>query len=267
MKRIDICQYSPRLFDDVDIRPSLYRKIYDQLFNCDIEQIYMLCQKTEKDLLAIEGYDETIVDTIKNTLKEYGLSLGMTDEELAKYEDAEYDKRHTGDNESESHVVQPNSLVDCSKPFDVMAFRDIMANPLKMGFSIGNTPEQKEKKFVPLTDILRRKLLYKHERDVRDSFTAQLTERGLMRVCADDLEFMRIHIFRTFFADQPWYVRLFKNRKERMSLASHEADVMLNNYRKGLIEDMVKVSQQQFSKELDECWDKQWYIFLEMLEK
>ena len=267
MKRVDISNFSTQLFDGADIRPSQYRKIYHQLFRNNIAYINLLCQKTELDLLAIEYFDEKVVDIIKNALKEYGLSLGMTEEELAKYDDAEYDERHAKDDESESHVDLPNSLGDIKEKIDVETYRDIIANQLKQKYSIGDIPGQEEKKFVPLTDVLRRKLMYLHERKVRDSLIENLTKRGNAIVSSEDIEFIRIHLFRTFYSDQPWYIRLFKNQDERISIARKDAENLLRAYLKDLIDDIVIVRQKLFSKELDECWEKNWYNILETLEK
>jgi len=45
-------------------------------------------------LLKLDGFDEDIVDLIKYILDEHGLSLGMTEEGLIAYDDAEYYARH-----------------------------------------------------------------------------------------------------------------------------------------------------------------------------
>ena len=95
----------------------------------------------------------------------------------------------------------------------------------------------------------------------------KLGERANVRMIADDIEFMKMHLFRTFFAEQPWYIRLFKTREERFALAKDEAENMTMGYVRNLIEEIVRVRQQSFSKELDECWDKNWFNYLEDLKR
>lgn len=265
MKRISIDNRSLGLIEDEDIRPSLLRKLKESVISNSIYRIEDLCEKTEDELLSIDGFDAQILCIIKTKLQDSGLSLGMTPEELLQYEDAEYDRLHP-----EENVPQNSDSFDDGIPIvgSKEWLADVIKNPDKYihGFHLDQDQREDSKK-VPLTIELKRRLMYQHENKVRRDLNEKLGVRANVRMIADDIEFMKMHLFRTFFAEQPWYIRLFKTREERFALAKDEAENMTMGYVRNLIEEIVKVRQQSFSKELDECWDKNWFNYLEDLKR
>lgn len=91
MKRIDLtASVYYGVIDKLGIRPSLKMKINYYLSENDIKCVCALCDKTEDELLKIEGIDEEIITGIKDYLDTVGLHLGMTDEEIVDYVDADF---------------------------------------------------------------------------------------------------------------------------------------------------------------------------------
>ena len=92
MKRADldfpIVYYD--LLDDFDLRPSLKKRILDNLSREGMNYLHDLCKRSKDELLAVPEVTEHIADHIERKLWQYDLRLSMTDEQLDSYYDAEY---------------------------------------------------------------------------------------------------------------------------------------------------------------------------------
>lgn len=92
MKRADldfpIVYYG--LLDDFDLRPSLKKRILDNLSREGMNYLHDLCKRSKDELLAVPEVTEHIADHIERKLWQYDLRLSMTDEQLDSYYDAEY---------------------------------------------------------------------------------------------------------------------------------------------------------------------------------
>ena len=126
---------------------------------------------------------------------------------------------------------------------------------------------QHERAFTPLTDDIKKKLMGLYEKDIRDDMECQLLDRGDMKVSTLDFERLRFRLFCTFYGNQSWYIRLFKNQKTRISIAWDAANSMVNDYINGLVEEMLKFHLDLFCLELENSWDKHWLEYINILEK
>ena len=92
MKRADldfpIVYYD--LLDDLDLRPSLKKRILDNLSSEGMHYLHDLCKRSKDELLAVPEVTEHVADYIERKLWQYDLRLSMTDEQLDSYYDAEY---------------------------------------------------------------------------------------------------------------------------------------------------------------------------------
>lgn len=96
MKRLDLTStVYYEVIDKLDIRPSLKLKINYYLSQNGIKTVCALCGKSEDELLAVPCMSEETVVDIKDYLETAGLRLGMTDDELFDYFDADYLKGMT----------------------------------------------------------------------------------------------------------------------------------------------------------------------------
>ena len=92
MKRADL-DYSINYYDfldDLDLRPSLKKRILDNLRREDMYYLHDLCKSSKDELLAVPDVTAKVADHIEKKLWQYDLRLGMTDEQLDSYYDAEY---------------------------------------------------------------------------------------------------------------------------------------------------------------------------------
>lgn len=92
MKRADLdCSINYYDFlDDIDLRPSLKKRILDNLSREGMQYLHDLCKRSKDELLAVPEVTEHIADHIERKLWQYDLRLSMTDEQLDSYYDAEY---------------------------------------------------------------------------------------------------------------------------------------------------------------------------------
>lgn len=91
MKRINI-EYSTyyNFISELDIRPSVKKRIEHALHYNHFYDTRDLCKKKEEELYEIPDIDEKIVKEIKGKLLDAGLHFDMTDEQLDDYMDAEF---------------------------------------------------------------------------------------------------------------------------------------------------------------------------------
>jgi hypothetical protein len=272
MKQIKISSSLRNFLRDHDVLPSTIRKTEDLLFH-GVYDIADLCKKSEQELRSYKTIDDAVINTLKNILSEYGLKLGMTDEEIYNYEDAEY-YTHYPDKRPEGLVLTFEvSLDECDKPV-----QDDVNKGVKDEFkehkefipehlSEQEVDPQLDNQKVVLTDSLKQRLLYIKEKKYTQKYTEYINNRGNIKFCPEDIEFMFIHIFRTFLMDQPWYVRLFKKMNERIEMAKEATEIWLDSYKAEIVKAQVKGSLEQFSQELDNCWDKNWQNYIKDLKR
>ena len=92
MKRADLdCSINYYDFlDDIDLRPSLKKRILDNLRREDMYYLHDLCKSSKDELLAVPDVTAKVADHIEKKLWQYDLRLSMTDEQLDSYYDVEY---------------------------------------------------------------------------------------------------------------------------------------------------------------------------------
>lgn len=92
MKRADLdCSINYYDFlDDLDLRPSLKKRILDNLRREDMYYLHDLCKRSKDELLAVPDVTAKAADHIEKKLWQYDLRLSMTDEQLDSYYDVEY---------------------------------------------------------------------------------------------------------------------------------------------------------------------------------
>jgi len=92
MKRADLdCSINYYDFlDDIDLRPSLKKRILDNLRREDMYYLHDFCKRSKEELLAVPDVTAIVADHIEKKLWQYDLRLSMTDEQLDSYYDAEY---------------------------------------------------------------------------------------------------------------------------------------------------------------------------------
>lgn len=272
MKRTNITSSLGVLLYGEDIKPSLQHSISLKCYHNSIFNVKDLCKKTEQEFSSLFDNDEQIISIINKFLKTNGLSFGMTEEELTAYQDAEYYERHPEemdepvlDVESDSPSQQDDSEIPEIKVkhpsgFSVEEFAMMMQNSSK-------SPEEKKEEPVQLTYSLGQRIVSLYEEKWRKEMKKRLTDISMHRVCVDDIEFFKIHMFRVFYTDQPWYVKLFKNKKERINMAKEDAERMSKEYVEKLIDVSVNKRTEDLQNSLSSSWEKDWKLYMEELEK
>ena len=271
MRKLKRDDSTKSLLRDEDIRPSLLRELDAAIWQNDIYSIDKFCLKQEAELLEIKPFNENILNIIKNKLSSSGLSLGMTEEELSAYEDAEYYERHP-EEEKDYHL---NIVSDRPSPHTDSILPEIKVKQ-PSGFSFeelaimmqGSPISTKEKtdKPVQLTYSLGQRVVRHYDKKWRKEMRKQLTELSLHRIDVNDIEFFKLHIFRTFYSEQPWYVKMLKSKEERITMAKNDTERMCNDYIEMLIDKSVNKRTEDFENNLSSLWLENWKKYMKELD-
>ena len=212
---------------------------------------------TEEEFLSVKGIDKDIAKVVKDTLQKHGLSFGMTDDELIAYEDAEYNLTHP-DLDDGMAMEEMEEVFPDPDPEEIPVHKIIPE--LKLDYTPRHIQQREEqKKEKPVLDYsLRMTVCNSFEAKTRKEVKDRLTNRSLMRIDADDIEWMKFHLFHTFFQSQPWYVRILIPKKTRIQMAKDETDEMLKEYIDSLVLSISKGLTEKFSSYLDKDWDEHW---------
>lgn len=226
MKRLDL--YDLILFwGGIDIRPSLLVKVEKDIEALRAWNYKGLCSLTEKDLLLKKNITPAVLEKIKSFLGRYGLRLGMTEDELDAYMDAEYLEAHpeeagTCHKESKTSNATISFIEDKD---DAMVLKDN-----------GNEDFHKEKQTVIDETV--------SSTNPHDSISQPFDEnkeavKAVRQTYQEPLEWVRhddwewyIHQARLFLLiSQPWYVKCFVPFKKRVKKAFRQADELIAKYR------------------------------------
>lgn len=96
MKRIELDRICSTwgLIRELGLRPSVERKVINDVIHYDINTVRELCMKNEDELLRIPSFNDVMISSLGDALAEYGLHFGMSEAELDDYIDREYFKTH-----------------------------------------------------------------------------------------------------------------------------------------------------------------------------
>lgn len=272
MKQLDIELTAFWVVEEMDIKPSIKSAIRKSLRSHDIWYVKNLCSKSEEELLHILDSDVKLLEIIKDYLRSYGLSLGMSEAELLEYQDAEYYEKHPEEKSSDTNatdednpldateeeilVVQEEDALDGSEEEELSAMMRRMReehNPFVKPL------DKNQKKTVPLLDSsLKQKIRTVFERKTRSDVKKRLTDFAYTRLDVDDMEWAWVNYFRIFYLSQPWYIRLLKSKAVRIELAKKDADKMRDAYVKSLITNISNGLTSKFCNSLDKDWNEHW---------
>ena len=96
MKRIELDRICSTwgVIRELGLRPSVERKVINDVIHYDINTVRELCMKNEDELLRIPSFNDVMISSLGEALAEYGLHFGMSEAELDDYIDREYVKTH-----------------------------------------------------------------------------------------------------------------------------------------------------------------------------
>ena len=278
MKRLGLDSFITSEIERYDIKPSQLRRIETTLFRHNLSRVERICCTTEQKLLKLDGFDKDIVDVVKEILGEHGLSLGMTEEELTAYEDAEYYTRHPeekgSDKSHQENDVMSDELLDIEPIVDPAANhlkpdeleKMLNRSPLKQHIS-DETEENQKPPVPPLTDILRRRIIRHYDQNVRKDLRNKLTDRAFIKMSIEDIEFIRLHLFRAFLMCQPWYASLIWSKEKRIAIAKEDAKKACEEYVNNLIDAFAERDITDLSENIDSQWENNWERYMKDLQK
>lgn len=96
MKRIELDRICSTwgVIRELGLRPSVERKVINDVIHYDINTVRELCMKNEDELLRIPSFNDVMISSLGEALAEYGLHFGMSEADLDDYIDREYVKTH-----------------------------------------------------------------------------------------------------------------------------------------------------------------------------
>ena len=87
MKRIELDRICSTwgVIRELGLRPSVERKVINDVIHYDINTVRELCMKNEDELLRIPSFNDVMISSLGEALAEYGLHFGMSEAELDDY--------------------------------------------------------------------------------------------------------------------------------------------------------------------------------------
>lgn len=106
------------------MRPSVERRVINDVIHYDINTVRELCMKNEDELLRIPSFNDVMISSLGDALAKYGLHFGMSEAELDDYMDREYFKTHgmpksfSGTNSKEKVILENVASSETAKLAD-----------------------------------------------------------------------------------------------------------------------------------------------------
>lgn len=208
------------------MRPSLKERIRRDFSDSLMFNYESLCLTTEKKLLSLPNITPDAVEKIKDFLSQYGLRLGMAEEDIEAYKDADYLKAHPELSVSAgSMTTHPEQTGDEHEESE-----NIVSNAMNAGLG----DERSETSPLCGTgDTATGEQPYDERKEAIKAMCETIQD-PLKWFRPDDLEWSR-HQTRLFLlTSQPFFVRWFVPFKYRMKMAFKQSDDMINEYRKDM---------------------------------
>ena len=255
MKRLkDLNKWLFSELKSYDIKPSQLRRI-DESFDWRSPHyftptIHRICCSSEDQLRTKVGLVEEDIEVIKCFLKQHGLSLGMTEEEVVAYEDAEYNERHQNEFVFQSESQQSQESLHRDLPIEEEI---VSIKPLSEA-----DKEDQEPKIPLLTVELKQRILDHYDEVTRKNIENVIYTYGYF----EDREFLKIRIFRILYESQPWYYRLICPNRKRIACAKAEADFICERRKEEIISTIVDKKRADKAEEIESSWEDNWKIYL-----
>lgn len=226
MKRLCLERGFYQLFENMDIRSSLKEKIRRSLSESLMFDYESLCMTTERKLLSLPYITPDAVGEMKGFLSQYGLRLGMTEEEIEAYKDADYLKAHPELSVSiESTATHPEQTEDGHEESG-----NIVSNAVN---AVLGDERFETSPLCGTGDTATGEQPYDERKEAIKAMCETLQD-PLKWFRPDDFEWSR-HQTRLFLlTSQPFFVRWFVPFKYRMKMAFKQSDDMINEYRKDM---------------------------------
>lgn len=231
MKRINIVGFIDFHREEWDIRPSMVEKTRQAFHDSELWTYKDLCALSEKQLLKIRYVTPELVGHIKETLKDVGLHLDMTEKELDAYHDAEYDARHQSVEQkgtSEEDIAEEEAKEDAaSANTDGMQKKEIESQQ--------ETEQKKGTEQLQEAEPLQEtEAKHKKKFDAQKAYNhamARILRDPCQMVRGDDLEFMRHQLVMSVLEQQSWLMRTFCSFNYRVKVAMRKANYIMLEYR------------------------------------
>jgi hypothetical protein len=271
MERFNIEDSIFWVFTDLDIKPSNKNVALKALRSNNIWNIKDMCSKSEEELHFLQDLDDKLLKAIEKHLHEHGLSLGMSENELLEYQDAEYYEKHPEEKSQVNPATDEYGSLDVLEDINPVGSEEeelsAMMQRMKEEHNLFvSTLDKNQKKPVPLLDnTLKQKIRIVFERKSRADVKRRLTDFGYMRLDADDMEWVWVNYFRMFYLSQPWYIRLLKSKTARIELAKRDADKMRETHVQTLVSNISCGLTDKFCNSLDKDWNEHWELIMKDL--
>lgn len=231
MKRINIVGFIDFHREEWDIRPSMVEKTRQAFHDSELWTYKDLCALSEKQLLKIRYVTPELVGHIKETLKDVGLHLDMTEKELDAYHDAEYDARHQSVEQkgtSEEDIAEEEAKENAaSANTDGMQKKEIESQQ--------ETEQKKGTEQLQEAEPLQEtEAKHKKKFDAQKAYNhamARILRDPCQMVRGDDLEFMRHQLVMSVLEQQSWLMRTFCSFNYRVKVAMRKANYIMLEYR------------------------------------
>ncbi len=259
MKRKNITSYV--FVDELTdkIRPSQLDKFKANLHNSKIWNFKDLCSISEERFRQFPYVTDEIADDFNAYLSDYGLKLGMTEEELADYQDAEFFEKYPPNGKRASELIDDgacqNELIERLKK--AMSTMDVASNTeiddniaeetIVLSSPLGSTSaKESEPEKAPFDPYKEKRLANAYIRDYDP-----------VRFSRNDMEWYLHYARLDMLREQPWYIKAFVPFKYRVEMAFEKADVIFDKYQKDAVSRSVAYRKMHYDGMFKELLDQE----------
>ncbi len=211
-------------------RPSQRERINRCLENNNIWYYKQLCRLSEDEFKSLNFVDDNVYTKTVAHLAEYGLRLGMPEEEMLEYMDADFLAEHP--EEAAAEIAEEKVVIKESGTGVVSEseVQDDKLNPLDKAESLeqpwfdkaeqpdGHEEPAKQEQPDELADVMEK--LAPYAKRLRDEFTGVLIGHHVLAAIMEA------------YIHQPWWVKMFCGRNERHIRACKETMFVYDTFLK-----------------------------------
>ena len=251
MKRPDINYFVYLKYLTNDVRPSVLEKIESSLQKADIWSLRDFCSMSEDKLRKFPYVTDEILNDIKAHLSVYGLKLGMTEDEFAEYQDAEFFETHPRANFISSEKTEDEISIEslrCATVAEDELLKDIINSTDLLHRIAEETLSSPSINSSTTAESVSGDSHFDPIKEMRRAYADCMYDPA--RNMETDGEWIFHQVRLCMLREQPWFIKWFVPFDIRIKMAFDKADIIMKQYKKNAVERSVVFRRKNFDGSL-----------------
>jgi hypothetical protein len=223
------------------VQPSLLEKIESNINDANIWYFKDLCRTSEDKLRQFPHVTDELVNDIKSYLDEHGLKLGMTEEELNDYKDAEFFEKHPriGGKPSKQNddVISIESVRIMEQKENDLLKEIVNDNNIQHKVAEETLLQSHPTGSTNTNETVSEKKAFDPFIEMRRAYADCMYDPA--RNMETDGEWIFHQVRLCMLREQPWFIKWFVPFDIRIKMAFDKADIIMKQYKKNAVERSV----------------------------